>query len=392
MKAVYLDHAATTPTDEAVVREMLPYFSSCFGNASSLHKDGREAVAAVDLARERVAKALGAAPSEIYFTSGGTEADNWAIEGLAGANSGKGKHVVVSSVEHPAVLSAAGRLEERGFEVTYLPVDEAGRVSLADVKKALRDDTVLLSVMFVNNEVGAIQPIKEIAGIAKEKGVLFHTDAVQAAGVLPIDVKELGVDALTVSGHKFYGPKGVGALYLRRGVRVKGLVVGGEQERSLRGGTYNTPAIVGLGFALEKATERFAETSSKLSSLKNYFLKEIKPLGFTRLNGGEPSHPGIANVLFYGVKNSELLSALDQAGIEASAGSACSSGSVEPSHVLTAMGLSEKEVRSSIRFSFGRENTFEDLDRAVAALNEILPRIRKESDLFKACPSKRNDL
>ena len=389
---VYLDHAATTPTDEAVVREMLPYFSSCFGNASSLHKDGRDAVAAVDNARERVARAINASPSEVYFTSGGTEADNWAVRGLAEANAGKGKHIVASSVEHPAVLSALKRLEERGFEVTYLPVDASGCVSVSDASAALREDTVLLTVMYANNEVGSVQPIRELAKLAKERGVLFHTDAVQAAGIIPLDVTELGVDAMSVSAHKFYGPKGVGALYLRKGVKIKGLVVGGEQERSLRGGTYNTPAIVGMGAAMEKAVERLSDNAAHLASLKHYFLRQLPDLGFCRLNGKEDGHPGIVNVLFYGVKNSELLSALDQMGVEASAGSACSSGSVEPSHVLTAMGLSESEVRSSVRFSFGRENTFEDVDRAISALKEILPRIRRESDLFAVKSSVRNDL
>ena len=389
---VYLDHAATTPTDEAVVREMLPYFSSCFGNASSLHKDGRDAVAAVDNARERVARAIKASPSEVYFTSGGTEADNWAVRGLAEANAIKGKHIVASSVEHPAVLSALKRLEERGFEITYLPVDASGCVSVSDASAALREDTVLLTVMYANNEVGSVQPIRELAKLAKERGVLFHTDAVQAAGIIPLDVIELGVDAMSVSAHKFYGPKGVGALYLRKGVKIKGLVVGGEQERSLRGGTYNTPAIVGMGAAMEKAVERLSDNAAHLASLKHYFLRQMPDLGFCRLNGKEDGHPGIVNVLFYGVKNSELLSALDQMGVEASAGSACSSGSVEPSHVLTAMGLSESEVRSSVRFSFGRENTFEDVDRAISALKEILPRIRRESDLFAVKSSARNDL
>ena len=389
---VYLDHAATTPTDEAVVREMLPYFSSCFGNASSLHKDGRAAVAAVDNARERVARAIKASPSEVYFTSGGTEADNFAVIGLAEANAEKGKHIVSSSVEHPAVLSALKRLEERGFEITYLPVDASGRVSVEDASAALREDTVLLTVMCVNNEVGAIQPVKELARLAKERGVLFHTDAVQAAGIIPLDVTDLGVDALSISAHKFYGPKGVGALYLRKGVKIKGIVVGGEQERSLRGGTYNTPAIVGMGAAIEKAVEHLSDNAAHLAALKYRFLKQVEELGFCRVNGGENTHPGIANVLFYGVKNSELLSALDQMGVEASAGSACSSGSVEPSHVLTAMGLSESEVRSSVRFSFGRENTFEDVDRAIFALKEILPRIRKQSDLFKIEPSEKSDL
>ena len=389
---VYLDHAATTPTDEAVVREMLPFFSTCFGNASSQHKEGREAVAAVDLAREKVARAINAAPSEVYFTSGGTEADNWAIEGLAQANAKKGKHIIASSIEHPAVLRALQRLTEQGFEVTYLPVTQEGFVLAEDVATAIREDTVLVTVMYVNNEVGTVQPAKEIARIAHEKGALFHTDAVQAAGVFPIDVKEIGADALTVSAHKFYGPKGVGALYVKKGTRIKGLIVGGEQERSLRGGTYNTPAIVGMGAAIQRASEKLTENEAHLAALKEAFFKKVSALGFIAKNGGEPSHPGILNLLFYGAKNSDLLSALDQAGVAASAGSACSSGSVEPSHVLTAMGIKECDVLSSVRFSFGKENTVAEVDYAVAVLKEVLPRVTNRSDLFKTGASDKKDL
>lgn len=385
---IYLDHAATTPTDEIVVREMLPYFCSVFGNASSTHRAGREAVAAVDRARERIARQINASPSEIYFTAGGTEADNWAVRGIAEAYKDKGKHIVASAVEHPAVLGALNKLCEAGFDVTYLPVDSEGRVSPQSVREALRDDTVLLTVMTVNNEVGTVMPIREIAAIAREKKVLFHTDAVQAAGIVPLDVKALGVDALSLSAHKFYGPKGVGALYLRKGVKIKSILPGGEQERSLRGGTYNTPAIVGMGAALTASVSELDERRAHLLSLRERFLSLLGD--YVSLNGGGESHPGIVNLLFYGVKNEDLLSALDQAGVEASAGSACSSGSTEPSHVLAAMGRSESEIRSSVRFSFGKENSLEEIGRAVDVIREISQRLRRDVDLFKqgASPKK----
>ena len=387
---IYLDHAATTPTDEAVLREMLPYFTEVFGNASSTHRAGRDAVAAVDRARETIARLLHASPSEIYFTSGGTESDNWALRGIAAAYSEKGKHIVATSIEHPAVLGALKKLEKAGYEVTYLPVDDNGYVSPESVKQALREDTVLLTVMTVNNEVGSIQPIREIASVAHERGVIFHTDAVQAAGILPLDVREMGVDALSVSAHKFYGPKGVGALYLRKGVKIDRLLAGGEQERNLRGGTYNTPAIVGMGAALERAVNALPEVTSHLSMLKERFLSLTDE--YIRLNGGEPSHPGIVNLLFYGVRNDDLLSALDRAGIEASAGSACSSGSTEPSHVLAAMGRSESEIKSSVRFSFGKENTLEEIDRAIDVIKELTSRLRKDADLFKVYASTKKNL
>ena len=379
---IYLDHAATTPTDEEVLGEMLPYFSSVFGNANSLHKDGRNAASAVFNARDRVAKALGASSSEIYFTSGGTEADNWAVIGLAEANADKGKHIVASSVEHPAVLSALNRLSERGFEVTYLPVNAEGVVSVEDAVNAFRPDTILVTLMLVNNEVGSVQPVHAVATAAHQRGILVHTDAVQAAGIMLLDVNLLGVDALSISAHKFYGPKGVGALYVRKGTRIKGHIVGGGQERSLRGGTYNTPAIVGLGAAIKRATDNMVQTRATLFALKNRFIKNLLNLGYCRINGDQSSSSGIVNVLFYGVKNIELLPALDQMGIEASAGSACSSGSVEPSHVLRAMGLSEAQASCSVRFSFGKDNTFDQIDQTIAVLYNILPHLMRDDDLF----------
>ncbi|MBQ7712792.1 MAG: cysteine desulfurase [Clostridia bacterium] len=391
-RTIYLDHAATTPTDEKVLREMLPYFSDAYGNASSLHRVGRRAIAAVDAAREKVAQAIGALPSEIYFTSCGTESDNWAIAGVAEAYADKGRHILSSSVEHPAVMRSLARLEARGYEVTYLPVDRSGAVSVEAAVAAMRSDTVLVTIMTANNEVGSIQPVAEIFAAARARGIVTHTDAVQAIGSIPVNVGELNADLLSLSAHKFYGPKGVGALYLRKGVRIKGLLLGGEQERSLRGGTYNTPAIVGLGAAIEAATASQGENARHLASLKERFVAALREIPFTSLNGGSPSLPGTVNVTFSGVRNSELLFALDLEGIAASSGSACSSGSVEPSHVLTAMGLTKEEVGSSVRFSFGRENTEEVVDRTVAALKDILARLRADRDLFLQKKNDRKDV
>ena len=381
-RTIYLDHAATTPTDGEVLKEMLPYFSDVFGNASSPHREGRRAVAAVDAAREKVARSLGADPSEIYFTSGGTESDNWAIMGVAAAYAEKGKHIVSSAVEHPAVLRALERLERCGYEVTYLPVNREGFVSAEEAVRAIRDDTVLVTIMTANNEVGSIQPIREIFRTAHEKGVVTHTDAVQAVGAVPLDVRSLGADLLSLSAHKFYGPKGVGALYLRKGVKIKGLIVGGEQESSLRAGTYNTPAIVGLGAAICRATASLNENAAHLYDLKTRFVKGLEEIPFASVNGGAPSLPGTVNVTFAGVRNSELLFALDREGIAASSGSACSSGSIEPSHVLTAMGLAKEEVASSVRFSFGKENTVKDVSKTLATIKEVLARLLEGKDLF----------
>ena len=381
-RTVYLDHAATTPTDPEVLREMLPYFSDDFGNASSLHRVGRKAIAAVDLARERVAEAIGAHPSEIYFTSGGTESDNWAIRGVAEVYADKGKHILSSAVEHPAVLRALSRLEEKGFEITYLPVDEKGFVSAEQGIAALREDTILVTVMTANNEVGTLQPIRELFTEAKKRGVVTHTDAVQAVGAVPVKADDLCADLISISAHKLYGPKGVGALYVRKGIKIKGLILGGDQERSLRGGTYNTPAIVGLGAAIQTATHSLSQNAAHLSALKARFLEGVKTIPFVTVNGGEPALAGTVNLLCHGVRNSELLFALDREGIAASSGSACSSGSVEPSHVLTAMGLSKEQVGASVRFSFGKENTLEEVDFALDALRRVLDRLREGKTLF----------
>lgn len=388
---IYLDHAATTPVDPAVLAEMTPYFSELFGNASSSHRAGRVSLSAVDLARDRVAAAIGASPSEILFTSGGTESDNWAILGVAEAYPER-RHLISSAVEHPAVMETLRRLEARGYEVTYLPVDIEGRISLSDAVAAMREDTLLVSVMLANNEVGTIQPVKELAREAHSRGILVHTDAVQAVGAIPVDVRDLDVDLLSLSAHKFYGPKGVGALYLRSGVKIKGFHLGGEQERTLRAGTYNTPAIVGMGAAVALASERLSENARHLSALKSAFLTGVKDLPSVTVNGGGESLPGIVNLRFPGIRSSELLSALDLQGIAASAGSACSAGSVEPSRVLTAMGLSKEDVTSSLRFSFGRENTLEEVHRTLTALKEILSRLTRDTDLFLQKKTKRYDV
>lgn len=384
-RKVYLDHAATTPTSEIVLAEMLPYFTEKFGNASSQHAYGRTAVSAVDKARERVAKAIGAKPNEIYFTSGGTESDNWAIKGIADVKSQKGKHIITSAVEHHAVLHTLGQLEKKGFEVTYLPVDETGKVSVADAIAAMREDTILVTIMLANNEVGTLEPVKEIAAEAKKRGITVHTDAVQAVGAIPVDVNDLNVDLLSLSGHKFYGPKGVGVLYVRNGVRLGKLIIGGAQERTMRGGTYNTPGIVGLGKAIELATSNLAERSAKIEKLRDYFVSQVvSRIEYISVNGAPSGKklPNNANISFQYIEGESILLSLDMAGIAASSGSACSSGSLDPSHVLLAMGLPAEFAHGSIRFTFGEENTKEDADYVVEKLVQTIARLRAFSPLF----------
>ncbi len=387
---IYFDHAATTFLDERVLAEMLPYFQSKFGNASSRHAFGREAVAAVDEARVKIATALGAKENEIYFTSGGTESDNWAIKGVSDAVGQDKKHIVTTSIEHHAILNTLSELAKKGYEVTYVPVNRQGVVSVSDVVGAIREDTALVSVMLANNEVGSIQPVKEIAKEAKKMGVLVHTDAVQAVGAIPVDVNELGVDLLSVSAHKFNGPKGIGALFVRNGVRIGKLITGGEQERSMRGGTYNVPSIVGFGKAIELAVEELSARSERVRFLRDRFVSEIeKAIPFVTVNGAEKDKklPNNANVCFEYADGESVLLALDMAGIAASLGSACSSGSADPSHVLLAMGLSEGRARSSIRFSFGSENTEEEIEKAVDVLRRAVERLRSYSPLFKQIES-----
>ena len=392
-RRIYLDHAATTPLDPEVLREMLPYFSDIFGNASSQHAFGQEAIAAVDRAREQVARAIGAQKNEIYFTSGGTESDNWAIRGIAEASAKKGKHIISSSIEHHAVLHALKDLENRGYEVTYLPVDGEGRVRVKDATDAMREDTILVTIMTANNEVGTIQPIREIAREAKKRGILVHTDAVQAVGAIPVDVKELGVDALSISGHKFYGPKGVGALYVRNGVRLTRLLYGGGQERTMRGGTYNTPAIVGMGAALEKAVREMDAVSKKVSALRDHFVKRVlSEIDHVTLNGatGADRLPSNANIGFRFVEGESILFTLDSFGIAVSSGSACSSGSLDPSHVLLAMGVPAERAHGTIRFSFGKANSEEDVDYTVDRLKETITKLRAFSPLYSAYKGEKN--
>ncbi len=383
-KKIYFDHAATTPVDPRVLEKMLPYFTEKFGNPNSQHWFGRQTVSAVDEARDTVARLVGAKSSEIYFTSGGTEADNWALRGAAYAMAHRGKHLIVSAVEHPAMITTAKELMKRGFEVTFAEVDEYGAVDLEKLERAIRPDTTFVGVMTANNEVGTLQPVKEIAALCKKKGVLLFTDAVQAAGALRLDVKELGADMLSFSAHKFYGPKGVGVLYIRSGLKIDKIVTGGHQERSMRGGTTNVPAVVGLAEALRLAVSELDENAAYVSSLRDRFIRRVqREIPFVKLNGHPENRlPANANFSFRYVEGESLLFSLDLKGIAVSSGSACSSGSLEPSHVLLAMGLPEGLAHGSVRFSFGRHNTAEEVDYAVDALKEIVLKLRALSPLF----------
>ena len=380
----YFDHAATTPVDPRVLQKMLPYFTENFGNPNSQHACGRRAAAAVDEARDTVASLIGAKPSEIYFTSGGTESDNWAMRGAAHANAERGKHLIVSAVEHPAMISTAKELQKEGFEVTFAAVDEFGRVDLQKLKDSIRPDTTFIGVMTANNEIGTIQPIAEISALARERGITFFTDAVQAAGALKLNVKEPAVDMLSFSGHKFYGPKGVGVLYIRSGVRVGKIITGGHQERSMRGGTTNVPGIVGLAEAFRLANEEMAQNNAHVSAIRDRFIARVlREIPYVKLNGHPKDRlPNNANFSFRYIEGESLLFSLDLAGIAVSSGSACSSGSLEPSHVLLATGLPEGLAHGSIRFSFGKENTAEQIDIAVEKLKEIVVRLRNLSPLF----------
>ena len=384
MEHVYFDHAATTPVDERVLQKMLPYFTDNFGNPNSQHWFGRRSVTAVDEARDTVASLIGAKPSEIYFTSGGTESDNWAIRGAAHARAEKGKHLIISAVEHPAMITTAKELEKEGFEVSLAPVDEYGAVDVEKLKSLLRPDTIFVGIMTANNEVGTIQPLAEISGLCRERGILFFTDAVQAAGALKIDVNDPAVDLLSFSGHKFYGPKGVGVLYIRSGLKLGKIITGGHQERTMRGGTTNVPAIVGLAEALRLAQEEREQNAAYVSSLRDRFISRVlQEIPYVKLNGHPQKRlPANANFSFRYIEGESLLFSLDLAGIAVSSGSACSSGSLEPSHVLLAMGLPEGLAHGSIRFSFGKDNTPAQIDYAVDKLKEIVVKLRALSPLF----------
>lgn len=383
-RRVYLDNAATTFVSQEVLNEMLPCFNIKFGNPNSLHSFGREAMAVVDIARDKVAKAINAkSVSEIYFTSGGTEADNWAIKGIAHAYANKGKHIITSSIEHHAILDSCKQLEREGFDVTYLPVDKYGLVDLTDVMRAIRPDTILISVMTVNNEVGTVQNIKAIAKIAHEKGIVFHTDAVQAVGAVKLDVQDMEIDAMSMSAHKIYGPKGCGALYLKSGIRIDNLLNGGAQERAKRGGTSNVPAIAGFGKAIEIATRDLEENQKKIKTLRDYFEKEIKSkIAHIHING----HPtqkidGTLSVTFELIEGESILMSLDLEGIAVSTASACTSLSLQPSHVLRAMGIPDEIAHGTIRFSFGKNLTKEDIDYTIEKLVGIVKKLRAISPL-----------
>ncbi len=384
-KQIYLDHAATTFVDSRVLEKMLPYFSGVYGNASSQHFYGREAQKALDEARDTVAKIINAHPSEIYFTSGGTEADNWAMKGIARANQEKGKHIVTTVIEHPAVLGACKDLESVGFEITYVGVGKDGVVDLEQLKNAIRKDTVLISCMFANNEIGTIQPIEEIAKIANEKKIAFFTDAVQAMPVIDIDVKKIKMDAMAFSAHKFNGPKGVGVLYVRSGLKIKSMVSGGHQERTKRGGTSNVAGIVGLAEALRINRLTLSEDNAKVKALRDYFVQRVEnEIPFAYYNGHRENRvPSNADFSFEFIEGESILFSLDLEGIAVSSGSACSSGSLDPSHVLLAIGVEEAIAHGSIRFSFGKENTKEEVDYVVEKLKEIINRLRLMSPLYK---------
>ena len=384
MKRIYMDNAATTRVTAPVAEAMMPYLTDVFGNPSSIHSFGREARKGLENARRQVAAALGAEPGEIYFTGCGTESDNWAVRGTAYAKKAKGKHIITSAIEHHAILHTCQQLEREGFEVTYLPVDEFGVVSPESVEKAIRPDTILVSVMAANNEIGTLQPIEEIAKIAHSHGILFHTDAVQAIGSVHFDVKKMGIDMLSLSGHKFHAPKGTGALYIRNGVHLQRLINGGAQERTQRAGTENLASIVGLGKAIELATANIERHNAQLTAVRDRLIDRIlEEIPYTRLNGHRTQRlPGNCNISFQFIEGESLLLALDLKGIAASSGSACTSGSLDPSHVLLAIGLPHEIAHGSLRLSLSEENTIEQADKVVEALKEIVARLRSMSPLY----------
>lgn len=381
---IYLDNAATTRVTEPVAQAMLPFLTEVYGNPSSIHSFGREARRAVEAARTQVANAIGAQNNEIYFTAGGTEADNWAIRGAAHARKDKGRHIITSSIEHHASLHACESLEKEGFELTYLPVDEYGMISVGQLEAAIRPDTILITLIAANNEIGTIQPVEEIGKLARDKRILFHADAVQAVGKIPVNVDAWGVDMLSLSAHKFHGPKGVGALYIRSGTRINPLIVGGAQERAQRAGTENVACIVGLGVAIERATKALEHNNAVIAELRDRLEQKILDrVSDVKLNG----HPtqrvsNITNLSFRYIEGESILLNLDMKGVAASTGSACASGSLDPSHVMLAIGLSHERAHGSVRFSFSEENTTDEVDRAVEIVKEAVERLRAMSPLY----------
>lgn len=385
MKSIYLDHAATTPVDPEVVKAMLPYFTEIFGNPSSLHSLGQEAKRAVEGARQSIASLIGARPEEIVFTSGGTESDNFALKGVAHARRNKGTHIITSVIEHHAVLETCGFLEKLGYKVTYLDVDEFGIVDPGDVKKAIMDKTILISIMHANNEVGTIQSIAEIGKIAREREVTFHTDAVQTLGHIPIDVNAMNVDLLSASGHKLYGPKGIGFLYIRKGTKITPFMHGGEQEKGRRASTHNVPGIVGMGKAVEIAAAGMDAEAKKITALRDKFIQGVlKGIDEVRLNGHPRLRlPNNVNVCINYIEGEAMILNLDMEGIACSSGSACSSASLEASHVLAALGVPAELAHSSLRFTLGRSTTEEDIDTVLEALPRIVGKLRSMSPLYK---------
>lgn len=379
MKNVYLDNSATTRMDSSVLEEMIPFLSDNYGNASSVYSIGRLSKKAIEDSREKVANILNCRPDEIYFTSGGSESDNTAIKGIARANKEKGKHIITSKIEHLAVLDTCKKLEEDGFEVTYLDVDKYGKINLDELKSSIRKDTILISIMYANNEVGTIQQISQIGKIAKENNIYFHTDAVQAIGSVKIDVQAQNIDSLSLSAHKFYGPKGIGVLYVKKDIKFEKFIDGGHQERNKRAGTENVANIVGLAKALEMAYDKLEEHTLKISQLRGYYENSVKEsIPNIKINGDINDRlPGNSNISFIGVNGQDLLLNLDMMGICVSSGSACTSGSINASHVLMALGLDEDIARSSIRVSIGKYNTKEDIDYLVKNLIEIVDRQRE---------------
>ena len=377
MKIRYFDHAATTAVAEEVKDEMLPYFTENYGNASALYDLGKKSKEAINISRGRVARAINAKPNEIYFTSCGTESDNLILKGIAKAYRNKGNHIITSKIEHPAILNSCRSLEKEGVRVTYLNVDKNGFVDLRELEKAINKDTILISIMMANNEIGTIEPVQEIAEIAHINNVIFHTDAVQAIGNIKIDVKKLGIDAISMSAHKFYGPKGVGVLYVDENKNFVPIQNGGHQEDDKRAGTENVAGIVGLGKAIEIANQGIEEYNNKLLNLRNYFLERIRVIPYTKINGDlDKRLSGNINISFLGVDNRDIMKELNKKGICVSAGSACSSGFIRTSHVLSAIGLSEGIARGTIRITFGRENTKEDIDYLVDILEETIKKLR----------------
>lgn len=383
MDRIYMDNAATTAVSPEVLQAMLPYFTDIYGNPSSIHSTGRDARRAVDAARKQVAAAIGAQPTEIYFTAGGSESDNWAIKGTAFAKRAKGNHIITSQIEHHAVLHTCAWLEKQGFEVTYLPVDEFGRVRVEDVEKAITDKTILISIMAANNEIGTLQPITEIGKLAKSRGILFHTDAVQAMGAIPIDVNAMNIDMLSMSGHKFHGPKGIGVLYVRKGVHPDIFMHGGAQERGQRAGTENLAGIVGIGKAIELATQNLEASAARMSRLRDKLIDGIlAEIPEVRLNGHRTERlPNNVNVSIRYIEGEAMLLRLDLAGIAGSSGSACTSGSLDPSHVLLAIGLPHEIAHGSLRLSLGTDTTEEQVDEVLRVLPGIVKDLRAMSVL-----------